>query len=210
MDPIQNAIHWTLSYKSNLLLGVLCLFVQTGSEEQSLKKIQSAPHEGVWKELARNRNTKDYFLKYSRLRFMSSVDAVVSKQYLFPSGTAQPQVQQLLTQHKLGLAAAEPARPSRSGRRNLSGISRKPPQRSPAPVNPYGQRGIYHPERRAYKTDNEKCIGAELRVDTTGNDIFQLLRTLVLVFTEKLVGAEGEWCYRIWTIALWELGGNAL
>ena len=32
------------------MLGVLRLFVQTGSEEQSPRKIQSAPHERVLKE----------------------------------------------------------------------------------------------------------------------------------------------------------------
>lgn len=47
------------------MLGVLRLFVQTGSEEQSLRKIQLAPHERALKELTMNMNTKDYFLKYS-------------------------------------------------------------------------------------------------------------------------------------------------
>lgn len=44
---------------------MLGVFVQTGSEERSLRKIQSVPHERVLKELAMNMNTKDYFLKYS-------------------------------------------------------------------------------------------------------------------------------------------------
>lgn len=44
---------------------MLGVFVQTGSEEQSLRKIQSVPHKRVLKELAMNMNTKDYFLKYS-------------------------------------------------------------------------------------------------------------------------------------------------
>lgn len=44
---------------------MLGVFVQTGSEERSLRKIQSVPHERVLKELAMNMNTEDYFLKYS-------------------------------------------------------------------------------------------------------------------------------------------------
>lgn len=65
MDPIQNAVHWTLSYKSNLLLYNVrsIMFIwKTGSEEQSLRKMQSVPHKHGLKELAMSMNTKDYFL----------------------------------------------------------------------------------------------------------------------------------------------------
>lgn len=65
MDPIQNAVHWTLSYKSNLLLYNVrsIMFIwKTGSEEQSLRKMQSVPYKQGLKELAMSMNTKDYFL----------------------------------------------------------------------------------------------------------------------------------------------------
>lgn len=109
------------------MLGVLHWFVQTGSEERSLRKTQSASHERAFEERAMDMSPRDYSLKYSWL--MSSLD----------------------------------------------------------------------PELLAYRND-EKCIRAELGMDTRGNDIFQWLCPLVWVFTEKIVGVEGEKCKRIWTI----------
>lgn len=124
------------------------LFRQTGSEEPSLSKIQSAPHERVIKES---------FLKYSRLGF---TDAVVSHQFLSQgtcsppaAGMARPQGQQLPKHHKLQSCCRsssaipswedEPQQDQLQTRASHPGWS----------GNSYGQRGVYHTELLTYRTE---------------------------------------------------------
>lgn len=143
-------------------------------------------------------STNGYFLQYLQLRFRSRRDIVISN----PEYSSTPRAA-VAESPQISLRWFWKHQCHPGGRRNLEGGAANGSSSPWLSVNAEENCISPTPTHRHHG----KRSRAELRRDTTGNDIFQQLHAQILAFAEQ-IGVEAEGCWRISTTAVWKLEGK--